>query len=279
MAGMESLPFVPTVVKVTPEIATDWLDNRNLSENRPFNNRSVSTHIVDKYAEIMADGRWMLTHQGIAFDREGWLVDGQHRLKAVIVSGVAVELLVTPDCDPGTFAVLDTGFSRQASQLIPVNGGVISPAARIVGTVTGAWPMRSITAGIYDTQATNDQILMIVDQWPELELLARSVSTCYQKTRINKPAHLAILAQAARNGHQEKFPGWFKALETGEDLAAQDPRLHLRNRFLRESRELNSGVGRGTTYRLIVRAWNAHVRSKPVGVLRAREDLPPPEVA
>jgi hypothetical protein len=68
------------IVLVTLEIAAQWLD-RN-----PQNRRIVQSR-VSFYAAQMQAGSWKLTHQGIAFDEYGNLVDGQHRLYAVILSG------------------------------------------------------------------------------------------------------------------------------------------------------------------------------------------------
>jgi hypothetical protein len=61
------------IVVVTPELASKWLA-RNKKNRRVYQGR------VALYASQMASGEWHLTHQGIAFDELGNLVDGQHRL-------------------------------------------------------------------------------------------------------------------------------------------------------------------------------------------------------
>src|SRR4051812_47344546 len=75
-------------MRVTPEMASQWLRYNN-------HNRAMRKSVWERYAEDMRAGRWLLTHQGVAFDEEGNLVDGQHRLRAVVESGVTVELSVT----------------------------------------------------------------------------------------------------------------------------------------------------------------------------------------
>lgn len=77
------------VMKVTPALAKTFLDDNNTF------NRNVSRHTVLKYAEDMASGNWHLNHQGIGFDDNGTLVDGQHRLWAIVESGKTVEIMVT----------------------------------------------------------------------------------------------------------------------------------------------------------------------------------------
>ena len=67
----------------------------------------------------------MVTHQGIAFDVNGVLVDGQHRLAAVIEADVPVELTVFTEVGEGTFDVLDTGKRRTAADVLAIEGGEV----------------------------------------------------------------------------------------------------------------------------------------------------------
>ena len=76
------------IMEVTPSLAAEWLKSNNF-------NRNISHPTVARYASDMCNGKWKLTHQGIAFDGQGVLVDGQHRLSAVIKSGVTVPMMVT----------------------------------------------------------------------------------------------------------------------------------------------------------------------------------------
>jgi hypothetical protein len=58
-------------------------------------NRSISDNKVNQYARDMLNSQWVLNHQGIAFDDDGNLIDGQHRLAAIARSGCTVDMLVT----------------------------------------------------------------------------------------------------------------------------------------------------------------------------------------
>jgi hypothetical protein len=69
------------VQMVTPVKAGEWLQ-----ANTP--NRPLSKPIVKAFAEAMRRGEWVVTHRGIAFDTNGVLVDGQHRLAAIVEADV-----------------------------------------------------------------------------------------------------------------------------------------------------------------------------------------------
>lgn len=100
------------VINVTPEIAAACLEH-NVHNNRPV--RAVD---VNKFARDMANGNWRLTHQGIAFNTEDLLIDGQHRLRAVVQSGCTVPMLVWHNLPNSCLSRIDTGLARTTSDSI-----------------------------------------------------------------------------------------------------------------------------------------------------------------
>lgn len=76
---------------ITPKEAIYILENHN-PKNRP-----VSENTVQSYALDMKNKQWTLTHQGIAFDVNGNLIDGQHRLWACVFSNVPLKTMVFRD--------------------------------------------------------------------------------------------------------------------------------------------------------------------------------------
>lgn len=94
-----------TEVLITPEIAKEWLDKQGL-------NRPKKQAWVDQYARAMKAGEWKLTHQGIAFAKNGELKDGQHRLFAIIKADVPVKMMVTYGVDNDCMEFIDSGNIR-----------------------------------------------------------------------------------------------------------------------------------------------------------------------
>jgi hypothetical protein len=93
-------------------------------------NRSLSKATVAAMVRDMISGRWILTHQGIALDSEGRLIDGQHRLTAVVLSGATVQMVVTYNADPTSFPVIDRNRTRSIGDMLGLaHQGVRSPTA------------------------------------------------------------------------------------------------------------------------------------------------------
>lgn len=102
------------------ETVTMMID-RNLAEEMLAknieNNRKLKQKWVNALADSMRRGAFTLSPQGIAFDKAGYLIDGQHRLTAVIKSGCTVPMRVTFGCDNKAIGVLDAGAIRKAQDV------------------------------------------------------------------------------------------------------------------------------------------------------------------
>lgn len=96
---------------ITPEIAKFYLQFNS-------NNRPLKKSVVETYANEMRAERWRLTHQGLAFDRDGTLLDGQHRLAAIVSSGAHVEMLVARGIETKTQIVMDDHAKRTAGDAL-----------------------------------------------------------------------------------------------------------------------------------------------------------------
>ena len=92
-------------MKVTPEFASKALASIGRQ-------RTLRSAIVRRHADNMLAGAWVTTHQGISFNSQGELIDGQHRLAAVVMSGVTLDMLVTFGLNIGYGAPMDVGIKR-----------------------------------------------------------------------------------------------------------------------------------------------------------------------
>jgi len=84
--------------------------------------RSLSPNRVAKYCKDMRAGHWRVTGDPIRFDSSGRLIDGQHRLKAVIDAGVPVEMTVAWNVPDAAVGAIDIGSARTAGQILGAEG-------------------------------------------------------------------------------------------------------------------------------------------------------------
>lgn len=100
---------------VTPEIAAEMLTHNT------NNYRSASEQTVARYALDMKSGRWKENGEPIQFSEDGTLLNGQHRLKAIVKSSATIPMLVVRGIENG-MAYFDFGSNRSAFQIATACG-------------------------------------------------------------------------------------------------------------------------------------------------------------
>jgi hypothetical protein len=113
---------------VTPLLAKNWM-------KRNTDNRAIRRSRVAYLSRLIKRGEWKTTHQGIAFDKAGILLDGQHRLLAIIDADIAVMMMVTHDADRDTFHAIDGARPRTPADILKVPQKV-SEVVRTVAKIT-----------------------------------------------------------------------------------------------------------------------------------------------
>lgn len=119
-----------TIEDVTPEIAAKWLQrnegNRKLRETR-----------AAAFAKAITDGKYRLTHQGIAFSSKGRLLDGQHRLRAICLANRTIPIVVARNVPESAFDVLDAGMTRKMYERLRTDAKATTVATRLYRMMVG----------------------------------------------------------------------------------------------------------------------------------------------
>ena len=101
---------------ITPEKAQEYF-------NSSVNNRPISTQTVLYYAEQMEKGQWKVnTGETIKFDINDHLIDGQHRMLAVIKYGKPVEFEIRKNLPPQAIHYIDQNKKRSPSDVLAMHG-------------------------------------------------------------------------------------------------------------------------------------------------------------
>lgn len=98
---------------VGPNQALEWLET-------DMNNRKLMNDKVDRYGALIRSDDWVASQaiQPVCIDWNGNLIDGQHRLRAIVRTGITVEIDVVFGCDPELKRYIDTGASRTTAQVL-----------------------------------------------------------------------------------------------------------------------------------------------------------------
>lgn len=95
------------VLFVGPELAEEFLrkNTKNYRKYRPW--------VAKKYADDMRNNRWKINGESICFNSKGELVNGQHRLEAIVMTGITIPIVVVYDVDDEV-VTFDIGFTRSS---------------------------------------------------------------------------------------------------------------------------------------------------------------------
>ncbi len=118
--------------RITPTMAAKWLKESNTK------NRRIRKNHVRALSAAMARGEWVKTHEAIAFDTGGEMVDGQHRLHAVVDSGVTIPCLVVTGLSPLVRRQVDGGAPRTIADRLTISGDVSMPPFHCARFVSAA---------------------------------------------------------------------------------------------------------------------------------------------
>ena len=211
------------VEKITPKIAEEYL-----KKVKAGNQRKLIMSRAESYAREMRAGHWFLNHQGIAFDENGCLIDGQHRLQAIILSDLPICMLVTrgiaAEMVNGVrlFAIdtIDNGYKRQTGEQLALRHGVENANRVAAATRAILFWATSIKKN------TTPVALEILNLYPSIKKLSAG-----NKTKILTGPIIGCLAVAIKS-----FPNlaeeFIEPFITGAGLEQNSPALLLRNTLL-----------------------------------------------
>jgi hypothetical protein len=250
-------------------------------------NRPVDQVLVNTYRNAMLRGEWGLSHQGLALDTDMRLIDGQHRLLAVIEAdkiqpGITFVTEITYNLDPDTYKIVDAGKKRTtgdvlANHQIP-NRIVAASAAKLLHLFYNVpfpqWDKYPMTAA---QTVESYEFFDSLDYPGQLAEAVRIGSAMLDvvSTRSGPVAGYYVTKRAYPGANMDEF---LHGLRTGENLSPGDPRLALL-RFNTRMRSLRRRVVSNVEqFALFVKTWNAYVSGQSVQqiVWRSNEPFPTP---
>lgn len=259
------------IEKITPAHAEMILNGNE-------GNRPIRDSRVDELVRTIREGRWRLTNDAIAMTgqshaRPGRLLNGQHRLWACVNAEKPIEVLVLYGADEASYAVMDTGAKRKASDLLP---GPYQSIRKAATHAVYCYQRNAMSCTGYALTPGNDEILAAYDAHPAI---ARIVDSHIAEIKKIARAPSGVVAGFAliREHDEAASETFIAAVLSGEGLTKDDPELTLRNRLIAESTRA-SRLTPQTYAAMVVKAYNARRTAAPLAKILFRDGEPFPRV-
>lgn len=249
-------------VEVTPELAAEWLAKNT-------HNRNIRQRQVTAYARDMAQGMWRMTGEPVKFAHDGTLLDGQHRLMAVLRADVPVRFAVARGLDLESQDNMDSGIKRQFGDVLHLKGyklGHLLAATARLGLFIETSGSESTTVDPAYSNAELDGYLLanepdITEAVARAQTLARWIDLA--------PSVLAYTIMATARQDPDQSATFFESLANNETAGRGDPRNTLLQR-LSVARRTGTSIPKVTQYQFVMRAWQAWNKGAELKLLRGR---------
>lgn len=243
---------------IGPELATTMLDANT-------RNRSVSTKIHEQYARAMESFGFPFIGNSILFGEEGLVLDGQHRLLAIVASGCTIGTLVVSGLPNSVQKFIDSGRKRTAADELKINGYENGSPSQATANLCLSWKswrddQKTVTMGnweLYD---------YAIARYGHIALgLGYAAALLKMKRRVSKPAIAAAFVRAMEvTDDAQLVQGFFDMLtkETFKQTLG-NPIRTLNHSYLHQPK-----ADAVTDLWKIVRTWNAVIAEQSLSKLQ-----------
>lgn len=242
------------VQTVTPELAETYLGGA-------ARNRNINAAAVARLSRSLTIGEWILNGEAIKFDAAGHLLDGQHRLLAIIASGVPMETMVAMNVAYAAQATMDSGRARSIGDILQIRG---ETNARVLGSVLRrlvAYSRSGIEYACADSggkyEYTNGELIAYLEDNPWVRDSLPLVNLIIRNTPLNNgpTAAMDTAFRALPAGADDADYFWGRLVD-GVGLSERDPILSLRNAYNRITLDQRVRVNHKYLAGVTIKAWN-----------------------
>ena len=247
------------VMIITPTLAKEWLE-------RNGKNRNLKRRKILELVSALEDSHWRLNGESICFSNRGQLLDGQHRLHAILKSGIPAPALTVFGVNNEVMRTYDQGVKRTNADHFNISGE--KNCAALGATLRLLYMWKTFQFHKTGPRFTPDQETLdkLLNECPTVRI---SVQQGKKISRFITPANASVLhflfskTKIAMSSDESAADHFFKKLGSGENVTRQDAVYRLREALTenRTSKKLTEVQIRA----MAIKAWNIFVQNRKRG--------------
>ncbi|WP_461129719.1 hypothetical protein [Spirosoma aerophilum] len=262
---------------ITPQIAKTLLEHN--THNRPLNLPHVKF-----LAKQMKQEQWKMAGDPIKVSASGRILDGQHRLHAIVQSDTTQQMIILYNVPDENFSVMDTGRVRQAADVLSIAGFSDTKTTAATARMLINYERSSIAATMKSqgrkesSVVTHQDILEYTSSHDLTPYLSKAVA--WHKTlAIYSKAEYAFFYCILSRVEPDQAVLFLNAVSSGAQLEIDSPMYALRKK-LTEYKMNKLNLSPSERFALTIKAWNLYRAKKTVKTLVFnvdRDDMPTPQ--
>jgi hypothetical protein len=250
------------ITKVTPEMATLWM-KQDRQGNRPIRRLAV-----EEYTRDMKSGVWNLATDAIAFNDAGQLLNGRHRLLAIIESGVTIDSIIL--LGKTTVYDIDGGVHRGPSDYFHLRGVANSTRCAAACRIVAEWEINRL-ASMLNIKHSVSELWKVWERHPGLIRSVEYVQGFPQGklVQIGHQSTLMAFHYLFATEDQALSDAYLDGVVTADGVRSTDPVALVRDRFI----QIKMDASRKTVplrewQHLLAKGWKATVAGKTLKILK-----------
>ncbi len=197
-------------------------------------NRRLSEMYVTRYKDMILQDQWYMNGEAITLDKDGYLINGQHRLTAVIEAnkvkpGIKVKMMLVSGVKREAIATIDSGNGRSVAQSAQISGVDASPCKLAISRYCFLQPGQTQR----DLRRINR--LTVIDNYVNHKEAIDFAARSFCREAFLFAAYRAIIVRAYLNGiNKQKLERFMEVVDTGMSTSETEvSAILLRNLILR----------------------------------------------
>jgi len=255
---------------ITPSYAQELLKNNTL-------NRTPKKQHIDNLAYQMANGQWLYNGETIVIAKDGRILDGQHRLMAIVKSNVTIESEIVREVEGNVMHTIDSGMARTGGDSLKLLGyerGVI--LAKISRSIL-QFRKKNVIAHTTDRKQliSNADIIAVIEKEHNIvdAIINSRAEHYYNKSgRLMTISEITLFWYIFKDIDEDKAFEFLNKLFIGINVSENDPVLLLRNILISNKMNHNKSISHSYKMKLIFKAWDRFFRNKTLKKLNIRSE-------
>lgn len=244
--------FAETVL-ITPELAATLL-------SRNPDNRKVRESKLRQYTDDMLNNRWQLNGETIIISSSGEVNDGQHRLYAIVESGVPQRMLISFGADRQSRFTVDTGIARTPGDHLSIGGMAYGSTIAAVARIVLSYERSNGESLGRPGEISSAAVVSRVASDPDLQEAAVTAHNKRNPGVLGKASVLGFLYYVLSRKDRDGAAEFLGRILDGAGLENNSPIRVVREKLIAKGSKLQVTE----VVELVFRAWNAWVQGRKV---------------
>jgi len=256
---------------ITPTRAKALLENNTM-------NRKLQTGWLAKLTYMMKSGQWDENNPAtIGISENGKLIDGQHRLQALIIANKRYKFNIVYNLPSESFLITDTGKSRSITNIFEIAGeknakrlaSIIAPIDNLVknGYMVAKQTTNSNKTN-YAQKEYNPKIVYAIfiansNMFRKTALMMSKIDEYQRKINILSPAAIGIFyGYVSFYYTTEDVEKYLINIVKGENIDSKSVEFQIRQKLLEIKADPFQKIDNKTAYNMLAHGWNLKLEGK-----------------